>query len=103
MIKDQGDEALYDKLDSVYPTDDDNEESEVCVYCLLDIHFLYVKQADLNSLLHSSVLFFRKKETRLILRCLEVQMLKKAELQMVTTRNQRSLFISSARSSHFIC
>lgn len=27
VVKDQGDEALYDKLDSAYPTDD--EESEV--------------------------------------------------------------------------
>ncbi|PON53240.1 RNA-binding, CRM domain containing protein [Parasponia andersonii] len=28
MIKDQGDKALYDKLDFAYPTDDDDEESE---------------------------------------------------------------------------
>ena len=47
MIKDQGDEALYDKLDSAYPTED--EESEVRAYFgLLDIHFLYVKPADLK-------------------------------------------------------
>lgn len=28
-VKDRGDEALYDKLDSSYPSED--EESEVCV------------------------------------------------------------------------
>lgn len=32
IVKDQGDEALYDKLDSSYPSED--EESEVCVYLI---------------------------------------------------------------------
>lgn len=31
-VKDQGDEALYNKLDSSYPTDD--EDSEVCIYLI---------------------------------------------------------------------
>lgn len=30
VVKDQGDEVFYDKLDSAYPTDDE-EEAEVCV------------------------------------------------------------------------
>lgn len=29
VVKDQGDEALYDKLDYAYPTDDEDDESEV--------------------------------------------------------------------------
>lgn len=33
IVKDQGDEALYDMLDFDYPTsDEEDEESEVCVY-----------------------------------------------------------------------
>lgn len=46
-VKDQGDEVLYNTLDSAYPTDND---SEVCLF-LLDIFllFLYLLSADLTS------------------------------------------------------
>lgn len=35
VVKDKGDEALYDKLDSAYPTDDDDTEVYIIYYFIL--------------------------------------------------------------------
>lgn len=36
VVEDQGDEAFYDRLDSAYPTDDEDTE----VYVIFSFHFL---------------------------------------------------------------
>lgn len=44
IVKDQGDEALYDKLDLDYPTsdeDDKDDESEVWVYFIFYTHLFF--------------------------------------------------------------
>lgn len=61
IVKDRGDEALYDKLDLDYPTsdeDDKDDESEVCVYFIFYTHLFFspVEHADLKGYLIHSLL-----------------------------------------------